>query len=153
MREAGIWHHQAEVSGTQTTAQLKLSPYVNYSFRVMAENSIGRSVPSEASEQYLTKAAGKVHHRDPTERRRVSHSFQSQSLLMCDGVISRTRSKSHGRGRTRNRAWQLGDYLEGEPQSFPFASVSHRQRRMNCFRITSVLISLFSYYGKIFIFI
>ncbi|XP_008828931.1 neuronal cell adhesion molecule isoform X21 [Nannospalax galili] len=57
MHEAGLWHHQAEVSGTQTTAQLKLSPYVNYSFRVMAENSIGRSSPSEASEQYLTKAA------------------------------------------------------------------------------------------------
>ncbi|XP_051001357.1 neuronal cell adhesion molecule isoform X19 [Acomys russatus] len=57
MHEAGLWHHQAEVSGTQTTAQLKLSPYVNYSFRVMAENRIGRSVPSEASEQYLTKAA------------------------------------------------------------------------------------------------
>ncbi|XP_055477193.1 neuronal cell adhesion molecule isoform X15 [Psammomys obesus] len=57
MHEAGLWHHQAEVSGTQTTAQLKLSPYVNYSFRVMAENSIGRSVPSEASEQYLTEAA------------------------------------------------------------------------------------------------
>lgn len=56
MHEAGVWHHQAEVSGTQTTAQLKLSPYVNYSFRVMAENNIGRSVPSEASEQYLTKA-------------------------------------------------------------------------------------------------
>ncbi|XP_021058136.1 neuronal cell adhesion molecule isoform X22 [Mus pahari] len=57
MHDAGLWHHQAEVSGTQTTAQLKLSPYVNYSFRVMAENSIGRSMPSEASEQYLTKAA------------------------------------------------------------------------------------------------
>nr|XP_044991535.1 neuronal cell adhesion molecule isoform X36 [Jaculus jaculus] len=57
MHEAGLWHHQAEVSGTQTTAQLKLSPYVNYSFRVMAENNIGRSSPSEASEQYLTKAA------------------------------------------------------------------------------------------------
>ncbi|XP_038192128.1 neuronal cell adhesion molecule isoform X29 [Arvicola amphibius] len=57
MHEAGVWHHQAEVSGTQTTAQLKLSPYVNYSFRVMAENNIGRSLPSEASEQYLTKAA------------------------------------------------------------------------------------------------
>ncbi|XP_033612771.1 neuronal cell adhesion molecule isoform X33 [Fukomys damarensis] len=57
MHEAGLWHHQAEVSGTQTTAQLKLSPYVNYSFRVMAENSIGRSLPSEGSEQYLTKAA------------------------------------------------------------------------------------------------
>ncbi|XP_031212912.1 neuronal cell adhesion molecule isoform X19 [Mastomys coucha] len=57
MHEAGLWRHQAEVSGTQTTAQLKLSPYVNYSFRVMAENGIGRSMPSEASEQYLTKAA------------------------------------------------------------------------------------------------
>ncbi|XP_021574943.1 neuronal cell adhesion molecule isoform X15 [Carlito syrichta] len=57
MHEAGLWHHQAEVSGTQTTAQLKLSPYVSYSFRVMAVNSIGRSLPSEASEQYLTKAA------------------------------------------------------------------------------------------------
>ncbi|XP_046526412.1 neuronal cell adhesion molecule isoform X13 [Equus quagga] len=57
MHEAGLWHHQTEVSGTQTTAQLKLSPYVNYSFRVMAVNSLGRSLPSEASEQYLTKAA------------------------------------------------------------------------------------------------
>ncbi|XP_073095154.1 neuronal cell adhesion molecule isoform X8 [Manis javanica] len=57
MHEAGLWHHQTEVSGTQTTAQLKLSPYVNYSFRVMAVNSLGRSRPSKASEQYLTKAA------------------------------------------------------------------------------------------------
>lgn len=60
MHEAGLWHHQAEVSGTQTTAELKLSPFVNYSFRVLAVNSIGRSLPSEASEQYLTKAAGKA---------------------------------------------------------------------------------------------
>ncbi|XP_032258319.1 neuronal cell adhesion molecule isoform X13 [Halichoerus grypus] len=57
MHEAGLWHLQTEVSGMQTTAQLKLSPYVNYSFRVMAVNSLGRSLPSEASEQYLTKAA------------------------------------------------------------------------------------------------
>ncbi|XP_053074611.1 neuronal cell adhesion molecule isoform X4 [Acinonyx jubatus] len=57
MHEAGLWHHQTEVSGMQTTAQLKLSPYVNYSFRVMAVNSLGRSLPSEPSEQYLTKAA------------------------------------------------------------------------------------------------
>ncbi|XP_006161196.1 neuronal cell adhesion molecule isoform X3 [Tupaia chinensis] len=57
MHEAGLWHHQTEVPGTQTTAQLKLSPYVNYSFRVMAVNGIGSSLPSEASEQYFTKAA------------------------------------------------------------------------------------------------
>ncbi|XP_058153158.1 neuronal cell adhesion molecule isoform X9 [Dasypus novemcinctus] len=57
MHEMGLWHHQSEVSGTQTTAQLELSPYVNYSFRVVAVNSIGRSLPSHPSEQYLTKAA------------------------------------------------------------------------------------------------
>ncbi|XP_045683186.1 neuronal cell adhesion molecule isoform X20 [Phyllostomus hastatus] len=57
MHEAGLWHHQTEVPGTQTTTQLKLSPYVIYTFRVMAENSLGRSLPSERSEQYLTKAA------------------------------------------------------------------------------------------------
>ncbi|XP_053464877.1 neuronal cell adhesion molecule isoform X9 [Nycticebus coucang] len=57
MHGAGVWHTHTEVPGTQTTAQLKLSPYVNYSFRVMAVNSMGHSLPSEASEQYLTKAA------------------------------------------------------------------------------------------------
>ncbi|KAM5204428.1 neuronal cell adhesion molecule isoform 22-T44 [Hipposideros larvatus] len=57
MHEAGLWHHQTEVPGTQTTAQLQLSPYVSYSFRVRAENKVGKSLPSQPSEQYLTKAA------------------------------------------------------------------------------------------------
>ncbi|XP_029472623.1 neuronal cell adhesion molecule isoform X1 [Rhinatrema bivittatum] len=57
MHEPGIWHYQTEVPGTQTTALLQLSPYVNYSFRVIAVSNIGRSKPSETSEQYLTKAA------------------------------------------------------------------------------------------------
>ncbi|XP_040199787.1 neuronal cell adhesion molecule isoform X20 [Rana temporaria] len=57
MREPGMWHLQTKVSGTQTTASLSLSPYVNYSFRVIAVNEIGRSVPSVPSERYMTKAA------------------------------------------------------------------------------------------------
>ncbi|KAM4676426.1 neuronal cell adhesion molecule isoform 15-T16 [Discoglossus pictus] len=57
MHEPGVWNLQTEVPGTQTTAALKLSPYVNYSFRVIAVNEVGRSDSSEPSEQYMTKAA------------------------------------------------------------------------------------------------
>ncbi|KAJ6656252.1 hypothetical protein lerEdw1_003980 [Lerista edwardsae] len=57
LHEPGVWHYQTEVPGIQTNVQLRLSPYVNYSFRVIAINEIGRSQPSEASERYMTKAA------------------------------------------------------------------------------------------------
>ncbi|XP_018408046.1 PREDICTED: neuronal cell adhesion molecule isoform X4 [Nanorana parkeri] len=57
MREPGTWHLQTKVSGTQTTVSLTLSPYVYYSFRVIAVNEIGRSDPSVPSERYITKAA------------------------------------------------------------------------------------------------
>uniref|UniRef100_A0A8C6XK38 Neuronal cell adhesion molecule n=1 Tax=Naja naja TaxID=35670 RepID=A0A8C6XK38_NAJNA len=57
LREPGIWNYQMEVPSMFTTVKLKLSPYVNYSFRIIALNEIGRSQPSEASEKYFTKPA------------------------------------------------------------------------------------------------
>uniref|UniRef100_V9K8B2 Neuronal cell adhesion molecule n=1 Tax=Callorhinchus milii TaxID=7868 RepID=V9K8B2_CALMI len=55
--EPGAWHHLVEVEGTKSTAQLKLSPYVNYQFRVIAVNPIGSSEPSLPSEHYFTQPA------------------------------------------------------------------------------------------------
>ncbi|XP_057692803.1 neuronal cell adhesion molecule-like isoform X3 [Corythoichthys intestinalis] len=51
----GHWHNLTEVPGTKTTAHLKLSPYVHYTFRVLAVNSMGVSRPSFPSKMYKTE--------------------------------------------------------------------------------------------------
>ncbi|XP_073694840.1 neuronal cell adhesion molecule a isoform X8 [Garra rufa] len=53
----GVWVNMTEVSGTSTTAHLELSPYVYYSFRVLALNEMGLSEPSTSSGQYRTNPA------------------------------------------------------------------------------------------------
>ncbi|XP_037110294.1 neuronal cell adhesion molecule-like isoform X12 [Syngnathus acus] len=50
----GHWHNLTEVPGSKTTAHLKLSPYVHYTFRVLAVNSMGVSRPSFPSKMYKT---------------------------------------------------------------------------------------------------
>ncbi|XP_059508283.1 neuronal cell adhesion molecule a isoform X9 [Stegostoma tigrinum] len=55
--EPGLWHHLTDVGGKHTTAHLKLSPFVNYKFRVIAVNRVGRSDPSYPSERYFTQPA------------------------------------------------------------------------------------------------
>ncbi|XP_073336629.1 neuronal cell adhesion molecule a isoform X3 [Pagrus major] len=57
LHEPGVWINLTEVAGTDTTAQLNLSPYVYYSFRVMALNRVGLSNPSQSSSQYRTNPA------------------------------------------------------------------------------------------------
>ncbi|WAR24982.1 NRG-like protein [Mya arenaria] len=42
-----IWTRAATVSGDKTEAEVRLSPHANYTFRVIAENQIGKSAPSE----------------------------------------------------------------------------------------------------------
>ncbi|XP_047245408.1 neuronal cell adhesion molecule-like isoform X15 [Girardinichthys multiradiatus] len=53
----GHWHDLARVPGTKTTAHLKLSPYVHYTFRVLARNAVGLSMPSSPSRMYKTDPA------------------------------------------------------------------------------------------------
>uniref|UniRef100_A0A8C9TGV0 Neural cell adhesion molecule L1 n=1 Tax=Scleropages formosus TaxID=113540 RepID=A0A8C9TGV0_SCLFO len=57
LHEQGVWHNLTEVPGTKSTAQLKLSPYVHYTFRVLALNEVGLSKPSSTSRQYKTDPA------------------------------------------------------------------------------------------------
>ncbi|XP_047431963.1 neuronal cell adhesion molecule-like isoform X3 [Mugil cephalus] len=57
LHEPRVWNNLTEVPGTSTTVQLHLSPYVYYSFRVLAMNQVGYSQPSQPSHQYRTNPA------------------------------------------------------------------------------------------------
>ncbi|XP_019738523.1 neuronal cell adhesion molecule a isoform X7 [Hippocampus comes] len=57
LHRPGVWVNMTEVAGTSATAQLELSPYVYYSFRVLAKNQVGYSRASQPSRQYRTNPA------------------------------------------------------------------------------------------------
>ncbi|KAF6725191.1 Neuronal cell adhesion molecule [Oryzias melastigma] len=57
LHHKGVWVNLTEVDGTRTTTHLELSPYVYYSFRVLARNDVGYSEPSYPSSQYRTNPA------------------------------------------------------------------------------------------------
>ncbi|XP_010888103.1 neuronal cell adhesion molecule isoform X5 [Esox lucius] len=63
----GHWHNLTEVPGTKTTAHLKLSPYVHYTFRVLALNAVGFSSPSQPSRMYPTNPAAPDENPDRVE--------------------------------------------------------------------------------------
>ncbi|XP_059182100.1 neuronal cell adhesion molecule a isoform X4 [Centropristis striata] len=57
LHQPGVWINLTDVTGTSTTAQLNLSPYVYYTFRVLSMNRVGYSEPSQPSSQYRTNPA------------------------------------------------------------------------------------------------
>lgn len=59
------WYSLGKVPGNQTSATLKLSPYVHYTFRVTAINKYGPGEPSPASETVVTPEAGEPPGRGP----------------------------------------------------------------------------------------
>ncbi|XP_042571880.1 neuronal cell adhesion molecule-like [Cyprinus carpio] len=78
LHQSGVWHNLTEVPGTKTTAHLKLSPYVHYSFRVLALNNVGFSRPSMPSRQYRTSPAAPDE--NPTEVK--GHGTEHNNLVI-----------------------------------------------------------------------
>ncbi|XP_077373452.1 neuronal cell adhesion molecule-like isoform X13 [Festucalex cinctus] len=86
----GHWHNLTEVPGTKTTARLKLSPYVHYTFRVLAVNAMGVSRPSFPSKMYKTEPAAPDEnptdvHGFGTERDNLVISWKPLSGLQANG--------------------------------------------------------------------
>ncbi|KFZ54253.1 Neurofascin, partial [Antrostomus carolinensis] len=55
--QPGMWYNHSRYPGSVNSAVLRLSPYVNYQFRVIAVNDVGSSLPSLPSERYQTNGA------------------------------------------------------------------------------------------------
>ncbi|XP_010188780.1 PREDICTED: neural cell adhesion molecule L1-like protein, partial [Mesitornis unicolor] len=55
--EPDRWQELTRVPGNDTTVLLSLAPYMNYQFRVLSVNTVGRSRPSKPSLRYATPPA------------------------------------------------------------------------------------------------
>ncbi|XP_070803000.1 neuronal cell adhesion molecule isoform X12 [Pituophis catenifer annectens] len=117
LHEPGIWHYQMEVPSVFTTVKLKLSPYVNYSFRVIALNEIGRSQPSESSEKYFTKPA------KPDDNPINVHGIGTEPNNLVITWKPLTDFQSNGPGLQYKVSWQQNDG-EDEWTSVTVANVS-----------------------------
>lgn len=55
--QPGVWFNHSRYPGSVNSAVLRLAPYVNYQFRVIAVNEVGSSYPSQPSDRYQTNGA------------------------------------------------------------------------------------------------
>ncbi|XP_073327723.1 neuronal cell adhesion molecule-like isoform X9 [Pagrus major] len=96
----GHWHNLTEVLGTKTTAHLTLSPYVHYTFRVLALNAVGFSRPSFASRVFKTEAAA------PDENPTGVHGFGTEHDNLVISWKPLTSLQSNGPGLHYKVMWR-----------------------------------------------
>uniref|UniRef100_A0A8D3A6V5 Neuronal cell adhesion molecule n=1 Tax=Scophthalmus maximus TaxID=52904 RepID=A0A8D3A6V5_SCOMX len=100
LHHRGHWHNLTEVPGTRTTAHLKLSPYVHYTFRVLALNTVGFSRPSFPSRMYKTEAAA------PDENPTDVHGFGTEHDNLVISWKPLTAFQSNGPGLCYRVMWR-----------------------------------------------
>ncbi|XP_034019093.1 neuronal cell adhesion molecule a isoform X8 [Thalassophryne amazonica] len=103
LHQPGVWVNLTEVDGTSTTAQLNLSPYVYYSFRVLALNQMGYSEPSQPSRQYRTNPAA------PDENPSDVHGEGSEPGNLVISWTPLTGFQSNGPGMQYKVQWRQKD--------------------------------------------
>ncbi|KAK7149745.1 hypothetical protein R3I94_009148 [Phoxinus phoxinus] len=116
LHEPGVWHNMTSVSGTSTTAQLDLSPYVYYSFRVLALNGVDLSEPSAPSSQYRTNPAQPD--MNPSDVEVIGTSPDSMTISWTE----LTGLESNGPGLKYKISWRMKD--ADRWTSFDLANVS-----------------------------
>uniref|UniRef100_A0A673L4I5 Neural cell adhesion molecule L1 n=1 Tax=Sinocyclocheilus rhinocerous TaxID=307959 RepID=A0A673L4I5_9TELE len=117
LHQSGVWHNLTEVPGTKTTAHLKLSPYVHYSFRVLALNNVGFSRPSMPSLQYRTSPAAPDE--NPTEVK--GHGTEHNNLVITWKPLMPL--QANGPGLQYKVMWRQQD-MEKDWMSVSVANVS-----------------------------
>ncbi|XP_062850714.1 neuronal cell adhesion molecule a [Trichomycterus rosablanca] len=106
LHEPGVWYNLTEASGSSTTAHLELSPYVYYSFRVLALNDVGLSEPSSSSGQYRTNPA------QPDENPSVTEAIGTEPDNMVISWRELSGLQSNGPGLRYRVSWRRKDVDE-----------------------------------------
>ncbi|XP_053147749.1 neural cell adhesion molecule L1-like protein isoform X2 [Hemicordylus capensis] len=105
------WQELIRVPGNETTVVLPLAPYINYQFRVVSVNAIGRSQPSEPSERYETPPAAPD--KNP-ENIRVEASEPHELIVIWEPLKP---MEQNGPGLEYKVNWKQQDIAEWEEET------------------------------------